>query len=77
MIELKPNASEKSKELLRKLASVPNWYDDFLLGILIYTRNNDENVQEVIDFIDAQDELSISLVTEYVIRRDYEKWERD
>lgn len=75
MIKLKPNASKKRKELLNKLLSIPGQYDDFLIMVLSYT-HGEENMQEVIDFINEQDSTSTSEIAAYVLNRNHEDWRK-
>lgn len=75
MIKLKANASKKRKELLNKLLSIQGQYDDFLIMVLSYT-HGEENMQEVIDFINEQDSISTSKVAAYVLNRDHENWRK-
>ena len=43
--------------------------------VLSYT-HKEKNMQEVINFIDAQEEVSTSTIIAYVLQRDYEQWKR-
>ncbi|MCI7686439.1 MAG: hypothetical protein MSS24_06980 [Clostridiales bacterium] len=74
MIKLKTTASEKRKELFNALLSVPGQYDDFLIMVLSYTHGK-KNEQEVIDFINKQDNVTPSMIAIYVLQRDNEKWQ--
>ena len=52
---------ELSACLIKELKKVPNWDDDFIFGVLVYTKNDDDK-REMIKFIQKGEDVTYEQV---------------
>ena len=56
-------------ELVKKISSIPDAYDDFVLGVISYAKKNPIHINELNRFMDRNENLTSSDVVEFIINQ--------
>ncbi len=57
------------EELSVKLNAIPDSYFGFVAGIMAYAKNNPNNLDKIIQFIDSKEDVTSSDVVEFVMKQ--------